>query len=209
MTYDFSLDRKSTFILGAGSVVLILLIFCSGFLAGMSWRREPQMAVVRPNPVTVAAAAPPPAANPNGSAGPPKGAAAPVNTEPVAPASPAVPPEPKPTAEAASAPAAAASTALPAAAAPVIAKAPPVAPEQSGVRLSIQVGSFLQKSNAEKLADQLKHSGYNPQIVLADIGTKQWNIVRVGPYQDWDEATQIAAQLSRDQAGRAVIRAIR
>jgi cell division protein FtsN len=77
------------------------------------------------------------------------------------------------------------------------------------VRLSIQVGSFLQKSNAEKLAGQLKQSGYNPQIVLAGIGSKQWNIVRVGPYQDWEEATQIATLLSRDQATPAVIHPIR
>ena len=84
----------------------------------------------------------------------------------------------------------------------------PVSAEQSGVRLTIQVGSFLEKANAEKLADRLKNSGYTPQISLASIGAQQWSIVRVGPYEDWDEANQIAAQLAREQL-QAVIRPIR
>ena len=198
MTYDFSLDRKSSWILGAGSVALVVLVFLCGFLVGMSWRRESQIAATRPGSVTVAGGSPPP--TPVASAGMPKGTATPASQETPAPAAPgpekaaAEPSSPPPT-----------PTFAPAAVTP----APPVAAEQSGVRLAIQVGSFLQKSNAEKLADQLKHSGYNPQIVLADIGARQWNVVRVGPYQDWDEATQVAAQLSRDQTGRAVIRAIR
>jgi cell division protein FtsN len=207
MTYDFSLDRKSTFVLGAGSLVLVLLVFLAGFLAGMSWRREPQMAATHRSPATVAAALLPPLAGPKASTAAPN-PAAPASSDPVSPIPSKQATEPQQQAPAVVAPAQAPAPATQAAA-NLATAALPSAPEQSGVRLAIQVGAFLQKSNAEKLADQLKHSGYNSQIVLAGVGSKQWNIVRVGPYQDWDEATQIAAQLSREQAGPAVIRPIR
>jgi cell division protein FtsN len=204
MTYDFSLDRKSTMVLSAGSVFLVLLVFFAGFLAGMSWRRESSLAVNLRTPATVAAAPPPKPASPKASTGEPA-AAVPANPAPVAPA---VPTGATPAAEAPPAASAATQAVAAQAASPAATSSVP-APEQNGVRLSVQVGSFLQKSNAEKLADQLKQSGYNPQIVLAGIGSKQWNVVRVGPYQDWDEAASIAAQLSRDQAAPAVIHPIR
>ena len=195
MNYDFSLDRKSTFILGAGSVFLVMLVFVAGFLAGMSWRTEPRtiLASQRITAPAATAASPTPAQSAKGttSGEPPKPPAHALEE-------PAIQPAPKP-AEPEPAPPSAASAAL----------ASSRAPEQTGVRLSIQVGSFLEKANAQKLVDQLKHSGYNPQIVLAGIAPRQWNIVRVGPYQDWDEASQIAALLSRDQANPAVIRPIR
>ena len=79
----------------------------------------------------------------------------------------------------------------------------------AGVQLAIQVGSFLDKGNAEKLAERLKEEGYAPQIVVGGHAPKQWNIVRVGPYRDWDEASEIAAVLSRDQPSPAVIRPMR
>jgi cell division protein FtsN len=78
-----------------------------------------------------------------------------------------------------------------------------------GVQLAVQVGAFLDKSNAEKLAERLKEEGYAPQIIVSGHSPRQWNIVRVGPYRDWDEASEIAAVLSRDQSTPAVIRPMR
>jgi len=201
MAYDFSLDRRSSLILAGGSAVLILLVFLAGFLAGMSWQYDDRIAAAHPAPVTVAAASLPVSRKADAEAPKPVAPPAPAAAEPVSPAVPApaaAPPKP----------AAVAPPPAPAAATTAVA-ATPAPPASNGVRLSIQVGSFLQKSNAEKLAEQLTHSGYKPQIVLAGIGAQQWNIVRIGPYQDWDEATQIAAQLSRDQAAPAVVRPIR
>jgi cell division protein FtsN len=75
--------------------------------------------------------------------------------------------------------------------------------------LAVQVGAFLEKANADKLADRLKEEGYAAQIVLGGHAPKQWNFVRVGPYRDWEEASEIAAVLSRNQATPAVVRPMR
>jgi cell division protein FtsN len=206
MSYDLSLDRKSTIILGGGSALLVALVFLAGFLAGVTWRRDAEIAAMRHAPATLAVAAAPPSPPPAAKASTalPK-SAKPAQADSVSAApTPAVAAAPAITASklAAEAPIASAVT-------PANASAIPSSPELSGVRLSIQVGSFLQKSNAEKLAGQLKQSGYNPEIVLAGIGDKQWNVVRVGPYLDWDQATQIAALLSRENSAPAVIHPIR
>jgi cell division protein FtsN len=200
MNYDFSLDRKSTVVLSAGSVLLIVLVFVAGFLAGMSWRTEPRTIIASQRTTVAPASTTSPSAQSAkapASGDPPKTG----TTQAARPAEePATPPIPKPAEpDPVSVPVAATSAAV----------ASARAPEQSGVRLSIQVGSFLERANAQKLADELTHLGYNPQIVIAGSGPKQWSIVRVGPYLDWDEATHIAALLSRDQTSPAVIRPIR
>jgi cell division septation protein DedD len=77
------------------------------------------------------------------------------------------------------------------------------------VQLAVQVGAFLDKANAEKLVERLKEEGYQPQIVSAGHAPRSWSIVRVGPYHDWDQASEIAAVLTRDQASPAVVRPMR
>lgn len=196
MTYDFSLDRKSTLTLSLGSVLLLILVFVAGVLTGVTWRSDQDlMAAGKPAaPVDkvaasnqAAAVAQPNMSAPASPATVVTAATAPVST-PVAPAA-----APK------SATAAAASGAA----------AAPTAPDAGGVQLAVQVGAFLDKTNADKLVERLNEEGYTSQIVLGGHAPKQWNFVRVGPYHDWEEASEIAAVLSRDQATQAVVRPMR
>jgi cell division septation protein DedD len=176
VTYDFSLDRKATFAVSAGSILLLILVFVAGILTGLTWRSSS-------------------------------------TAEPVAAKKPAAPAE-KTVAVNAAPPAAVAPTAAPRAAAPAAAAAstpavPAQAPDTSGVQLVVQVGAFLEKENADKLVERLKEEGYSPQVVLAGQAPRQWSFVRVGPYHDWEEASEIAAVLSRDQTAPAVVRPLR
>jgi cell division protein FtsN len=198
MAYDFSLDRKAAITLSAGSVILLLLFFALGVLTGMNWQSERgTMATNRP-PASETKAQGSPSANAATRDPGASGGNEPPPTAPPATAAAAAPP-PSPAAPIDSkAPAAAATDDV-----------PPRLATPVGVQLAIQVGSFLEKANAEKLAERLKEEGYAPQIVLGGHAPKQWNIVRVGPYRDWDEASEIAAVLSRDQEAPAVVRPMR
>jgi cell division septation protein DedD len=215
MSYDFSLDRKASVTLGAGSVLLLILMFVAGVLTGITWRSNTETLALRK-----------PAASDQSRAIAGQGDAG-------SPANKGVPPQtatmsagmvPAPAALAAAMPQAAAAItppaqATPAAAppsaadnvsAPANATAPaPVSKAPLSVQLAVEVGAFLERANAEKLSERLKEEGYTPQISTGGHALKQWNFVSVGPYHDWDEASQIAAILSRDQGAQAVVRPIR
>ena len=173
MTYDFSLDRKATAAVSAGSILLIILVFVAGILTGLTWRSGPLA-----EPVAAKKPAAPAEETVAVTPAPPPAAVAPIGAPPAAPV--------------ASAPAVPASVA-----------------DTAGVQLAVQVGAFLEKENADKLVERLKEEGYSPQIVLAGQAPRQWNFVRVGPYHDWEEASEIAAVLSRDQVAPAVVRPMR
>ncbi|HLI83224.1 MAG TPA: SPOR domain-containing protein [Bryobacteraceae bacterium] len=194
MPYDFSLDRKGAITLSAGSVVLLALVFVAGVLTGLTWRNPERqiMAAAQPAvPMKPATAAVMPPAPPK--AVPPE-AVPPLRPQPAEPAKPA---SPMP-------------NATPAAASPAPAAtpeaAPAAAPAVPAVQLAIQVGAFLDKTNADKLVERLKEAGYTPQIVLGGHAPRIWNFVQVGPYHDWGEASQIAAVISRDEETEAVVR---
>jgi DedD protein len=215
MAYDFSLDRKTTITLSASTLLLVVLVFAAGFLAGVNWGSERTLIALNRGQVSPVKASAAVAQNAvptdNAAAGtpPPASAAAPA---PLVAATPAAAPAPA-GAEPKAAPLAEATppTATPPATATDAAPAdsPVKVAGPAGVQLAIQVGSFLDKGNAEKLVERLKEEGYAPQIVVGGHAPKQWNIVRVGPYRDWDEASEIAAVLSRDQPSPAVIRPMR
>jgi len=203
MTYDFSLDRKATVTLGVCSLLLLILVFVAGVLTGATWRSDQElMAAGKPAPpVDKSTASNQAAAAPLTA----KAATAPPTTVEAAASAPApAPAAPPPPA----APAAPASAPSPAAAVPAAA-ASPQAPDTGGVQLAVQVGAFLDKTNADKLVERLNQEGYNSQIVMGGHAPKQWNFVRVGPYRDWEEASEIAAVLSRDQDTQAVVRPMR
>jgi cell division septation protein DedD len=191
MPYDFSLDRKGAITLSAGSAVLLVLVFVAGVLTGLTWRTPEQGTMADAKPAVsmkpVVAAAMPPAPPAASKAAPPQAA------QGAMPATPPATPAP-----AASAPAAATPEA-----------APSAAPSVPAVQLAIQVGAFLDKANADKLVERLKEAGYTPEVVLGGHAPRLWNFVRVGPYHDWDEASQIAAVISRDQDTEAVVRPMR
>jgi DedD protein len=199
MAYEFSLDRKATVTLSASSLVLIILVFVAGILTGVTWQSNQDLAALRKLPASVpkaTAVIQPPAPQQSAPAAPPSPAAAIAATPGPAPTPAASPGPPEPIA---AEPAATATSAAAPQSAQVAASVP-------NLQLAVQVGAFLERANADKLAAQLKEEGYSPQIVQNGHAPKQWNFVRVGPYQDWDEAAEIASVLSRDLPTPAVVR---
>ncbi len=206
MAYDFSLDRKAAITLSIGSVALLLLAFFAGLLTGIGWQSERDLMIAqrqqpaRPAEITTAKAVPP-AKEPDTAPTAPPGPSA---TATAAAEPPAIPPAPP-----AKEPAAPATAPAGGAAAPATSEPTTRMSNSPGVQLTVQVGAFLDKANAEKLAERLKSEGYSSQIIVGGHAPRQWNIVRVGPYHDWDEASEIAAALSRDQPTPAVVRPTR
>ena len=203
MAYEFSLDRKATVTLSAGSVVLIILVFVAGILTGVTWQSSQDLIAFKklPAPVPKASAVmQPPAPQQSAPAAPPSPTLAMAATPGLAQTSAASPGAPEPPA----AEPAATATSAGAPQSPQAAASDTV-PDVPNLQLAVQVGAFLERANADKLAAQLKEEGYSPQIVQDGQAPKQWNFVRVGPYRDWDEAAEIASVLSRDLPTPAVV----
>ena len=58
----------------------------------------------------------------------------------------------------------------------------------------VQLGSFAQHANAERLARQVKAQGFRVSVSQESSGRRLYR-VRVGPAQDRSAATQLATQL--------------
>jgi DedD protein len=141
--------------------------------------------------------APAPAARPDPAAAP--------SSAPEADATPSTPdaasgpaaeraPSPAPTA----APSAPAATPAPA---PSVAAAPAEAPRPLAHAASawvVQLGSFVSRENAEKLAALLRSKGYSAFVAEFRGSGRVLYRVRVGPEQDRARADAIAARLARD-----------
>ena len=79
----------------------------------------------------------------------------------------------------------------------------------TSLRLSVQVASFLELVRAQRLAETLKQQGFGPiSIGQSSVDQETWHIVRLGPYQDWDSASQIIAELQRSYDLQPVIREV-
>jgi hypothetical protein len=101
---------------------------------------------------------------------------------------------------------------------PVTTKAPSAgrnanqANEDSGhtsLRLSVQVASFLELARAQHLAETLKQQDFAPiSIAQSNIDQDTWHVVWLGPYQDWDSASQIVAELQRSYNLQPMIRTV-
>jgi cell division septation protein DedD len=64
--------------------------------------------------------------------------------------------------------------------------------------LSVQVASFLDRDRAERFAASLKRQGFDLARVDEIASAEQtWHVVRLGPYHDWDSASQVAAEIGR------------
>ncbi len=63
--------------------------------------------------------------------------------------------------------------------------------ETQGTVWAVQVASFSQKGNADKLARNLKEKEYDSYVVLADVKGRTWYRVWVGHLASQDEAKQL------------------
>ena len=87
-------------------------------------------------------------------------------------------------------------------------KTPPQqAPQQADVRpqpaasatgmWAVQLGSFSNKENAEKLAADLRKQGYAAFLSQLTTGNGQLHRVRIGPQKDREAAEEMAARLAK------------
>ena len=136
--------------------------------------------------------APAPAAEPAAPASKPQPAAA-----PTARSEPATPPTP-----AASTPAPAAPAPHAAATAPPPA-ASPAAPTATGAYV-VQLGSFANRANADRLAKQVHGLGYPVSVSRGSTGRRLYRVL-VGPARDRASAEQMAAKLRAQGHAGAVV----
>ena len=65
-------------------------------------------------------------------------------------------------------------------------------------QLTLQVAAFEDQLKAQSFADSLQRQGF-PILSLGtmQLADKTWRTVRVGPYSDWDTASNVASDLQR------------
>lgn len=216
MNYEFALDKKALISLIAGSVVIAVLMFAAGWVVGLHW--------------TVAASSEVASNTANDERGAlPKepvlheDAAAPnVETEK------SVKPKLTVPKEAVEAPPQA-STAANAATNAAATKAMPTAQPVGDVRIiestaddaatgadanaaapeyvTVQVGVFLDQKEASQLLQQIERKGYAPTFFSGrDAEARQWYAVRIGVYSDKQQAANAAANFTKQEKIKAVVR---
>ncbi len=92
---------------------------------------------------------------------------------------------------------------------PVAEEPPKPAPTQVAASTTgmwaVQLGSFSNKDNAERLADQLRKQGYAAFVSQVATGNGTMHRVRIGPQKDREKAEEMVARLARvGHTGRAV-----
>jgi DedD protein len=97
---------------------------------------------------------------------------------------------------------------VPPAAAPHATPAPPAsapaAPATGGPGYLVQLGSFASRSNAERLAQQVRGLGFPVSVSRGTSGRRLYR-VQVGPARDRAAAEQLAAKLRSQGHGGAVV----
>ena len=71
------------------------------------------------------------------------------------------------------------------------------APESSTGMWAVQLGSFSNKENAERLAADLRSQGYAAFLSQLDAASGTLHRVRIGPQKDRESAEQMAARLAK------------
>lgn len=77
------------------------------------------------------------------------------------------------------------------------AKERPGEPESSTGMWAVQLGSFSNQENAERLAADLRKQGYAAFLSQLDTGSGALHRVRIGPQKDRDGAESVAAKLGK------------
>lgn len=77
------------------------------------------------------------------------------------------------------------------------AKEPTVATQSSTGMWAVQLGSFSNQENAERLAADLRKQGYAAFLSKLDADSGALHRVRIGPQKDRESAESVAAQLAK------------
>jgi cell division septation protein DedD len=213
MNYEYALDKKALISLIAGSVMIGVLLFVAGWIVGRQWTvaasaetasttsgdervalpKEPVLreeasapnvetakSSVKPAKLTVpkeAVEAPAPSSAATSTTTNPMAAAQPVGDLRIIE-----------------------STADDAAAGDANAAAEPE-------YVTVQVGVFLDQKEASHLLQQIERKGYAPTFFSGrDAEARQWYAVRIGVYSDKQQAMNAAANFTKQEKIKAVVR---
>ena len=73
--------------------------------------------------------------------------------------------------------------------------------------VTVQVGVFLDQKEASHLLQQIEARGYAPTFFSGrDAEARQWYAVRIGVYSDKQQATNAAANFTKQEKLKAVVR---
>lgn len=201
MTYDFSLNKTAVISLIAGSVVFGVLLFAAGLVVGAEWlgTASAETAAVAKN--EQAESPKEPVLN-DEEAAPKK--AAPKNAD----QKPATPKEPGAT-QPEDAPPATEKQAAADGSVQIIQEAETEA--DAGMSepeyVTVQVGVFQDQDEANRLLKDIERKGYAPSFFSGrDAEARQWYAVRIGAYSDRQQATNAAANFTRQEKMKAVVR---
>ncbi|HEU4432066.1 MAG TPA: SPOR domain-containing protein [Pyrinomonadaceae bacterium] len=209
MNYEFSLSKTASISLIAGSVFISVLLFGAGLVVGSQWL------------VSSSTSSETTAKNEE-----PDVPTEPVLKEekPLAPKSPAAPNMSAP-----AAPAKAPAAQQPAAtfAAADIAEAAAAPPANGEVKIiqeagadaatdqassepdyvTVQIGVFRDEKEADRLLKEVERKGYAPSFFSGrDAEARQWYAVRIGAYSDKHQASNAAANFTKQEKMKAVVR---
>ena len=226
MRYDFTLDRKALISVLAGWIIMAVLLFAAGLIVGTYWITNGSNASAAASAKTAANAGSDRAALPkepdlsneapslDGDA-PPK-VTVPAKSTAVAPGQVAGVTQPP----AANVDAAAGNkTAVPSvpelsekATQEAALEPPPLAANKDNSAgntraYTVQVGVFLEENEASRLLKDMERKGYAPSFFAdRDAQDRQWYSIRIGAYTDKDQAANAAANFTRQEKIKAVVR---
>ena len=73
--------------------------------------------------------------------------------------------------------------------------------------VTVQVGVFLEEKDASRLLKEIESKGYSPTFFSGrDAEARQWFAVRIGVYSDRDQASKAAANFTKQEGLKAVVR---
>lgn len=184
-------------IVGAIILVALAVIFVPMILSERAPERPDAQLAEVPAPdtqIVVAPVAPPPPEDPSEPVKtiPPMMPVQPSIPEPVAETPPAAEPAAKP-----------APAPKPAPVAPATAKPKP-APALA-VGYVVQLGAFSDTDNAKRLEARLREHGYSPTLDSVKVDGKRATRVRVGPYRNKDEASNVQARIQKEIGNKGVV----
>lgn len=208
MNYEFSLNKTALLSLVAGSIVFAFLLFIGGLVVGSYWLATESAAIQA-------------AAAKSEKDALPKEPVLAKEEEAAAPKS-ALPKKPDPAAVEPKAPTAAGAPEAAAQAAATqpndgeirviqeaAADAANTAAETDPEYVTVQVGVFLDENEANNLLKRMESRGYSPSYFSGrDAEARQWFAVRIGAYSDKQQAESAAANFTKQEKIKAVVRPI-
>ena len=209
MNYEFSLSKTAALSLLVGSIVISVLLFGAGLIVGAQWLNS----AAEPADTTAKNEEPDVPSEPILKEPKPpvqKTPAAPSMTAPGAPAKAPTVQQPAANAAAADIADAAVTPAANGEIKIIQEAATDAAGEQATSEpdfVTVQIGVFLDEKDADRLLKEVERKGYAPSFFSGrDAEARQWYAVRIGAYSDKQQAANAAANFTKQERMKAVVR---